>query len=107
MIASQLDVNMSRWADGTRLFVTDDDRYLAVEAYSPGESVVPVGAQPMIDELIELVGEGRQALKHVVRPTVIFECNDEGIATSLTPVHKAAPGTSHEDALAELGYTVE
>jgi hypothetical protein len=105
--ATRLDTDMSRWADGTVHYHTDDGEYLAVEAYMPDcSSVVPQGALPMIDELIAVLGEGRQAVKHVVRPTVVFACNEEGIATDLTPLHKFPPGTSHEDALAELGYTL-
>ncbi|AGK87511.1 minor tail protein [Mycobacterium phage HINdeR] len=108
MIATRLDTDMGRWADGTVLFHTEDGQYLAVEAQDPdAETTIPVGAQPMIDELINIVGDGRQALKEIVRPTVVFECNEEGIATSLTPINRFPAGTSHEDALAVLGYTVE
>ncbi|AJD82451.1 minor tail protein [Mycobacterium phage Sheen] len=105
--ATRLDTNMSHWADGTRHYSTDDG-YLAVEAYTPECChVVPQGAAPMINELLAVLGEGRQAVKHVVRPTVVFACNEEGLATDLTPLHKFPPGTSHEDALEQLGYTVD
>lgn len=106
--ATLQDTDMSTWADGTRHYLTDDGRHFAVEAtiLADGASVIPVGAQPMINELLTLVGDGRAALKQIMRPTVIFECTDDGLAIDLTPLWTFAAGTTHEDALAMAGYAV-
>ena len=106
--ATRLDTDMSHWADGTLHYATSDGKYFAVEAYLPDcPNVVPAGCQPMVNELLAVLGTGRQATKHVVRPTVVFECDENGVATSLTPVTRFIPGTPHEKALRNLGYDVE
>jgi hypothetical protein len=40
--------------------------------------------------------------KVVVEPTVVLACDADGVATDLTPIHSFPPGTSHEDAIAQL-----
>lgn len=106
--AALQDTDMAHWADGTRHYATDDGKHFAVEAtlVDEGTPVVPVGAQPMVDELLAVVGEGRAALKQVVRPTVVFDCTEDGMAVDMTPVAAFPAGTSHEAALTEMGYSV-
>lgn len=97
-----MDTDMSHWADGTRHYRRGSQDY-AVEATLPGANAVPVGVAPMIEELLEIIGEGKAPLQVVVRPTVIFACTREGFPTDehgLTPLAKFPPGTSHDDALA-------
>lgn len=103
--ATRLDTDMSMWADGTLHFVTSDGEHYAVESST---EAIPEGAQCMIDELLAVIGTGRQALKLRLRPTVVFACNEDGTpAGTLTPVAEFPPGTTHEQALAQMGYAVE
>jgi hypothetical protein len=106
--ATQIDTDMFQWADGTRHYRTSDGLDFAIEATILAEDtpIVPTGAEPMVAELIEIIGAGRAPLKRVVRPTVMFECTETGAAVSLTPVHTFPAGTTYEEALAQAGYTV-
>lgn len=107
--ATPVDTEMSAWADGTRHYRGDDGKYFAVEATlveEEGTPIIPAGAQPMIDELLTVVGDGRAALKQIVRPTVVFECTEDGQAIDLTPVQTFPAGTTHAEALAAMGYEV-
>lgn len=69
----------------------------------------------MIDELLVKLGESRAALKLVLRPTVVFLCSPEGFPVDadendhdpLTPLHTFPAGTTHVEALTQLGYTVK
>lgn len=96
-----MTTDMSHWADGTKHYRVGGQDY-AVEATTPGANVVPVGVAPMITELLQIIGEGDAPLLAVVRPTVVFACTPEGYAVDLTPLHTFPPGTSHEDALAQM-----
>ena len=106
MQATQLDTDMFAWADGTRHYRAADGTFRAVEATLLGDEVIPAGAQPMVEEAVTLIGQGRKIQTVVMRPTVVFECAEDGSAIDMTPVGRFPAGTSHEDALAELGYTV-
>lgn len=98
-----VDSDMSTWAPGTQHYVTDNAVHLAVTVDAGLNDLTAAG----IDELLAANGQPTLASgihKVVVAPTVIVECNDEGIAVSLTPLHTFPPGTSHEDALELAGY---
>lgn len=104
-MATLISDNLDGWAPGTRHYRTDNGVDLAVEAPSiPEGQCIPRGVGPMIDELLIRLGTNRGAVKHVVRPTVVFECNPDGTAIDLTPIHTFPSGTTHEEVLAELGY---
>src|SRR5689334_1319444 len=105
------------WAPGTHLYSTSDGRYLAVEATDPGddvELVIKPGDSPGGDDILLMIGETEASLKVVVRPTVIFLCNEEGQAIDaeendfdpLTPLHTFPAGTTHAEALQAAGYTL-
>lgn len=103
---TRLDTDMFAWPENTRHYRAQDGKHFAVQATLVGDNVVPVGVQPMIDEVVALVGGGRKIAQVVVPPTVIIECDETGWAPSLTPVAAFPPGTSHEDALTQMGYEV-
>lgn len=86
---------------GTRHYLLDGVQHVLIEASATPE-VEQVEAA--VDELIKVTSGEKLPVHRVVRPTVVFECSAEGIALSLTPIHKFTAGTSHEDALKEMGY---
>jgi hypothetical protein len=104
------------WTCGTRHYKTSDGKNLAVEAtLNHGEvTIIERGQSPMADDLAAILGTSRAALKMVVRPTVVFLCSEDGEPVDadendhdpLTPLHVFPAGTTHEDALTQLGYTV-
>lgn len=87
MNASEVfDVSLSRWVPGTRFFQTDDS-YFVVTAD---------------------VSESRLNGKTFVvqRPTVILFTSATARPTDLTPDFTSPPGTSHEEAIQEAGFTL-
>lgn len=115
--AKLLSADIPGWAPGTNLYSTSDGKYLAVEAMPiPEETtqIVEPGQSPQNDELLAVLGESYAALKVVVRPTIVFLSNADGVPVDadendydpMTPLHRFDPGTSHTDALKELGYKV-
>ena len=108
MQVKQLDTDMFAWPENTRHYRLKDGTYLAVEATMPGDNVVPVGAMPMIDEVVAIVGQGRKIKTFVQRPTVVFAVTEDArpLNDDLTPIAKFDPGTSHEDALKQMGHKV-
>lgn len=115
MAATLMSENMGGWAPGTRHYRTPDGTNLAVEAPTiPQGQGIPAGAEPMIDALLIRLGTSRSALKVVARPTVVFLCDEHGQPVDadandrdpLTPLRVFPPGTTHDEALAELGFTV-
>lgn len=99
-----MPTDMSHWADGTRHYRIGDRDY-AVEATTEHGNVIPVGFEPLVDELLQIVGDGRSPVLAVVRPTVVFACTPEGSPTvehGLTPLRTFPAGTTHEQAVAQL-----
>lgn len=89
---------MSGWAPGTVHYKVGTV-YYAVES---SVDAVPAGAVPMVDELLTVLGTDLQRTKQRLRPTVVFACDENGVAADLTPLREFPPGTSHADALAQL-----
>lgn len=87
---------------GTQHYLLDGVQHVLIEASSTDPEIPAVEAA--VDELIKVSSGEILPVHRVIRPTVVFECNDEGIALSLTPIHKFPPGTTHEAALGEMGY---
>lgn len=99
-----IDAEMPTWAPDTRHYVTSDGLHLAVH--------VSAELNPLTTDLINesLEATGLSTLESgvhtvVVEPTTIFECNEDGTAISLSPLHVFDPGTTHENALKLAGYT--
>lgn len=84
---------------GTRHYQLGDQHVLIEASTTP----VVEGVEAAVDEIIKVTTGEKLPVHRVVRPTVVFECNEEGIALSLTPIHKFPAGTSHEDALTQMG----
>lgn len=106
MQVKRLNTDMFAWPEGTRHYRTAAGTYFAVDAQLPGENAIPAGVEPMLEEVVTLIGEGRKVETVVGRPTVVFECNEDGSAIDLTPLQRFPSGTTHEDALAQMGYEV-
>jgi hypothetical protein len=102
--ATLVDSVMAAWAPDTRHYVTEDGRHLAVHVATD----LNARTITFIDEALaanEIPALSSGSHKVVVEPTTVFECTEEGNAITLDPVHSFPPGTSHEAALHELGYT--
>lgn len=85
-------VKMAKLANGD-LVVIDAD---------PGH--VNQQTQAMVDELLTYINVDRSDVTHVMRPTVVLRCDADGLPVDgdMTPLRTFPPGTSHEDALAQL-----
>lgn len=97
-----MTTDMGGWAEGTLHFQVGGHDYAIEATATAGMNMIPANAEPLIGELLNVIGDGQAPLYAVVRPTVVFECTPEGNPISLTPLHTFPPGTSHEDALAGL-----
>lgn len=80
------DVDLTHWVPGSRMFHTDGGVYYIVDA---DLAEYPTGPNTFIR-----------------RQTSIFECDAAGVVSDLTPDFTYPPGTTAEEALAEMGYTV-
>lgn len=80
-----LDVDITNWAPGCRMFVAGSVCYI-VDA---DLTEYPSGANTFIR-----------------RQTSVFECDATGHVSDLTPDFVYAPGTTAEDAITQLGYTL-
>lgn len=104
--ATLLDTDMSTWAPGTRHYRCDDGRHFAVTV-DPG--FLPDVHAEQVNRLLDTIGvaPSGSGVHNVVRqPTVVLACDQDGAASDLTPIQRCAPGTSHADALASMGYRV-
>lgn len=99
-MAEALDTEMVAWPPGTKHYQVEPGEYVAVDV-DPGE--IPEGAANIIEGLLVSLGSSLSETKIVLRDTVIIPCNEEGIASSMDPIHRFPPGTSHEDALTQAG----
>lgn len=91
---------MSHWGPGVRHYQLTDG-YIAVSV----DAGVTPETQTLIDETLTALGVptlDSGIHKVVVEPTVILACDAQGVANDLTPLHTFPPGTSHEDAIAQL-----
>ena len=95
-----LDTDMSHWGPGVRHYQTGDG-YAAVSV----DAGVTLETKALIDETLTTLGVPTLESgihRVVVEPTVVISCNADGVATDLTPLRTFPPGTSHEDAIAQL-----
>lgn len=83
---------MARLANGDHVVIDVDPGHLNAQA------------QDNVDELLTFINAERRDLTHVVRPTVVLRCDAEGLPVDgdLTPLHRFPPGTTAEQALAQL-----
>lgn len=85
MEAVEVASDMPHWGNGWKLFSTNDSKYFVVVA-----DLVPQTGRTVV----------------VRRPTTVMECDAEATPATATAVGEYDPGTSHEDAMALLGYTI-
>lgn len=79
-----LDADLNHWVPGTRFFQTSDDTYFVVDA--------------------DLTEYPDNRVTYRRRQTAVLFCNADATVTDLVPDHLFPPGTTPEDAIAQLGY---
>lgn len=82
-----LDIDLNHWVPGTRLFRTSDDLYFVVSS--------------------DLEDHSHKSIKVIRRQTAVLYCNPDATVTDMIPDHTFPPGTTPEEAIALLGYTLE
>lgn len=95
-----LDTDMSHWGNNVRHYQLQNG-FVAVSV----DSGVNGETKALIDDTLTALGVptlDSGVYKIVVEPTVIIGCNSVGVANDLTPLRTFPPGTSHEDAIAQL-----
>lgn len=112
-MARLISEDLPGWAPGTNHYELDG-KYVAVEVDPlPDGALVPLEDMPLIGQIVVRVGGNhRQSVKYVARPTVVFLTDEAGLPVDadendndpLTPIRRFPAGTTHEQALAELGY---
>lgn len=83
-----MDVDLSHWVPGARFFSGSDGQHFIVDS-----DVMP--------------HPERSRITFIRRNTSVFYCNDDATVTDLIPDHVFPPGTTAEEAVALLGYTLE
>lgn len=82
-----LDADMNAWIPGTRFFKTENDDYFVIDA--------DLGQYP--DNL----------KNYIQRSTCVLYCNPDATVTDLTPDFVFDPGTTPEDAIQQMGHTLD
>lgn len=94
------------WAPVTKHYRTEDSKDFAITVYGG----IPPSVVPLIDQALAESGapsliSGQHQI--VAEPTTVVSCNADGTAIELTPIATFPSGTSHENALVEMGYEVQ
>lgn len=100
-----LDTDMAHLGPGVRHYRTEDGQYLAVSV----DAGITQRAENTINEVTAAMGlpslrSGAYTISPI--PTVILACDEIGQAATLDRLHEFPPGTTHEEALEALGFTV-
>lgn len=82
------DADLNHWVPGTRFFQGSDGQHFVVDA-----------------DLSAYPEDG--SVRFIRRNTVVLYCNADATVTDLIPDHVFPPGTTAEEAVALLGYTLE
>lgn len=77
--------DVPQWGDGWNLFSTTDGKHFVVVA--------------------DLVSQSGRTVV-IQRPTTVMECDDTASPESASTAAVYDPGTTHEDAMMLLGYTI-
>lgn len=78
------DADLSHWVPGARFFSTDDGKHMVIDA---DVTVYP-------------------SERFVRRGTAVLYCNPDATVTDMVPDRVFPPGTTPEQALADMGYEV-
>lgn len=82
-----LDIDLNHWVPGTRFFHTSDDQYFVIDA--------------------DTTDYPNNRVNYRRRQTAVLFCNADATVTDLIPDHTFPAGTTPEEAIALLGYTLE
>jgi hypothetical protein len=99
--ATLVAAEMPGWAPGTRHYVTAGGQHLAVQV----DEGMTALSEAALDESLQALGfPALESGVHriVIQPTTILPCTEDGQAITLDPLYTFPPGTSHEDALAQI-----
>ena len=75
------------WTPSSQLFSTSDNRHMVIDA--------------------DLTEYPDGTTRFIRRDTVVLYCSEDGEVTDMIPDHIYPPGTTPEQVLADLGYTLE
>lgn len=85
-VTEVLDADLNHWIAGTRFFSTSDGKHFVIDA-----------------DLTDYP-QGRNTF--IRRDTNVFYCSPDATVTDMTPDHVFPPGTTPEEAIAAMGYTL-
>lgn len=101
MKATLVDSEMPTWAPDTRHYVTSDGRHLAIHVHDGLDEKMTALVDAALAALeVPTLASGVYAV--AVSPTTVLECTEDGLPTTLTPLYTFPPGTTHEQALAQI-----
>lgn len=107
--ATKLATDLSIWPPTTFHYQIDDGTWVLVEVDDAGPNlamqsyvaqVTQMEAGTLNPEVLP------KPITYVQRQTVILPATEDGCAISLEPLFRCDPGTSHNDALIQAGYTL-
>jgi hypothetical protein len=88
LTASEIqDIDMGSWAPGTRFFSGSDGKHFVIDTDT---TEYPTGPT-----------------RFIRRDTAVLYCNADASVTDLTPDHVYPPGTTAEEAISDMGYTLQ
>lgn len=97
---------MVGWPPGTRHYEIDGGAsYLAVQVDTSGPSPEMIAYVEQIFD--DSTGIPRMPTNYITRPTTVLECDENGAAEHLTPLHTFPPLTQFDEAIALAGHTLK
>ncbi|MCU8690156.1 hypothetical protein OE265_07540 [Mycobacteroides abscessus] len=92
MNAVELQTDMSAWPAGCKHFRLADGTYVVIDIDTPDERH---------DRHVDQITRGAE-YTYTPRPTVVIAVDENACATSLERLHEFAPGTTHDEAIAQI-----
>lgn len=83
---------MSAWPAGCKHFRLADGTYVVIDVDTPDERH---------DRHVDQIVRGAE-YTYTPRPTVVIAVDENACATSLERLHEFAPGTTHDEAIAQI-----
>lgn len=83
---------MSAWPAGCKHFRLADGTYVVIDVDTPDERH---------DRHVDQIARGAE-YTYTPRPTVVIAVDENACATSLERLHEFAPGTTHDEAIAQI-----
>jgi len=91
--AVELQTDMSAWPDGCKHYRLTDGSHVVIDVDTPEERH---------DRHVDEITRGAPYV-YTPRPTVAIAVDANACATSLERLHEFAPGTTHDEAIAQMG----